>query len=31
MNHLEEKYGWLSSPPAYVSLKHEVGTVELYL
>lgn len=24
MNHLEEKYGWLASPPAYVSLKNEV-------
>jgi 1,4-alpha-glucan branching enzyme len=23
MNHLEEKYGWLSAAPAYVSLKHE--------
>ncbi|EIN10541.1 glycoside hydrolase [Punctularia strigosozonata HHB-11173 SS5] len=23
MNHLEEQYGWLSAPQAYVSLKHE--------
>lgn len=23
MNHTEEKYGWLASEPAYVSLKHE--------
>jgi len=23
MHHLEEKYKWLSSPPAYVYLKHE--------
>ncbi|EFA11030.1 1,4-alpha-glucan-branching enzyme [Tribolium castaneum] len=23
MNHAEEKYGWLSAPPAYVSWKHE--------
>ncbi|KZT29236.1 glycoside hydrolase family 13 protein [Neolentinus lepideus HHB14362 ss-1] len=23
MNHTEEKYGWLSAPQAYVSLKHE--------
>lgn len=23
MNHLEEKYGWLASPQAYISLKHE--------
>lgn len=23
MNHLEDKYGWLSAPQAYVSLKHE--------
>ncbi|KAF8591476.1 glycoside hydrolase family 13 protein [Ramaria rubella] len=23
MNHLEDKYHWLSAPPAYVSLKHE--------
>ncbi|XP_071994638.1 1,4-alpha-glucan-branching enzyme isoform X1 [Engystomops pustulosus] len=23
MNRLEEKFGWLSSPPAYVSTKHE--------
>ena len=23
MNHLEEKYGWLAAPQAWVSLKHE--------
>ena len=23
MNHLEEQYGWLAAPQAYVSLKHE--------
>uniref|UniRef100_A0A8C4QSC9 1,4-alpha-glucan branching enzyme 1 n=1 Tax=Eptatretus burgeri TaxID=7764 RepID=A0A8C4QSC9_EPTBU len=23
MNHLEERFGWLASPPAYVSCKHE--------
>jgi 1,4-alpha-glucan branching enzyme len=22
MQHLEEQYGWLSSPQAYISLKH---------
>jgi 1,4-alpha-glucan branching enzyme len=30
MNSLEEKYGWLSSPPAYVSLKHEVDKVLVF-
>ncbi|KAJ7590665.1 glycoside hydrolase superfamily [Mycena floridula] len=30
MNHLEEKYGWLSSPQAYVSLKHEVDKVIVF-
>ncbi|XP_072115914.1 1,4-alpha-glucan-branching enzyme isoform X1 [Mobula birostris] len=27
MNHLEEKYGWLAAPPAYVSEKHEENKV----
>lgn len=27
MEHLEDKYKWLSAPPAYVSLKHEVDKV----
>lgn len=30
MNHLEEKYGWLAAPQAYVSLKHEVDKVIVY-
>ncbi|KAG6335105.1 hypothetical protein ID866_3974 [Astraeus odoratus] len=30
MNQLEERYGWLSSPQAYVSLKHEVDKVIVY-
>ena len=30
MNHLEEKYGWLAAPQAYVSLKHEVDKVLVY-
>ncbi len=30
MNHLEEKYGWLGAPQAYVSLKHEVDKVVVY-
>ena len=27
LNHLEEQYGWLAAPQAYVSLKHEVDKV----
>jgi 1,4-alpha-glucan branching enzyme len=30
MNNLEEKYGWLSSPQAYVSLKHETDKVLVF-
>ena len=30
MNATEEKYGWLHSEPAYVSLKHEVDKVIVY-
>ncbi|KAF8915344.1 glycoside hydrolase superfamily [Mucidula mucida] len=30
MNNLDEKYTWLASPPAYVSLKHEVDKVIVY-
>ncbi|KAH7930724.1 glycoside hydrolase family 13 protein [Leucogyrophana mollusca] len=30
MNHLEEKYKWLSSPQAYVSLKNEVDKVLVF-
>jgi len=30
MQHLEEKYGWLSAPQAYVSLKHEVDKVIVF-
>lgn len=30
MNHLDEKYGWLGSPQAYVSLKHEVDKVIVF-
>ncbi|KAK0499782.1 glycoside hydrolase family 13 protein [Armillaria luteobubalina] len=30
MNHADEKYGWLSAQPAYVSLKHEVDKVIVY-
>lgn len=30
MNLLEERYGWLSSPQAYVSLKHEGDKVIVY-
>lgn len=30
MNHLEEKYGWLGSPQAYVSLKNEVDKVIVF-
>ncbi|KAI0796919.1 glycoside hydrolase superfamily [Abortiporus biennis] len=30
MNHLEEKYGWLAAPQAYVSLKHEVDKVIVF-
>ncbi|EPQ59133.1 glycoside hydrolase [Gloeophyllum trabeum ATCC 11539] len=30
MNHTEEKYGWLSAPQAYVSLKHEVDKVIVF-
>ncbi|KAF9021483.1 glycoside hydrolase [Hymenopellis radicata] len=30
MNNLDEKYTWLASEPAYVSLKHEVDKVIVY-
>ena len=30
MNNLETKYGWLSAPQAYVSLKHEVDKVIVF-
>ena len=30
MNNAEEKYGWLSAQPAYVSLKHEGDKVVVY-
>ena len=30
MNHAEEKYGWLSASPAYVSLKHEGDKVVVF-
>ncbi|KAK0206821.1 glycoside hydrolase family 13 protein [Desarmillaria ectypa] len=30
MNHADEKYGWLSAQPAYVSLKHEIDKVIVY-
>jgi 1,4-alpha-glucan branching enzyme len=30
MQHLEEKYGWLASPQAYVSLKHEGDKVLVF-
>lgn len=30
MQHLEEKYGWLNSPQAYISLKHEYDKVIVY-
>ncbi|KAI5787169.1 glycoside hydrolase superfamily [Geopyxis carbonaria] len=30
MQHLEETYGWLSSPQAYISLKHEVDKVIVF-
>jgi len=30
MNHLEDKYGWLAAPQAYVSLKHEVDKVVVF-
>jgi len=30
MNHLESKYNWLSSPQAYVSLKHEDNKMIVY-
>ncbi|KAI0089081.1 glycoside hydrolase superfamily [Irpex rosettiformis] len=30
MNHLEEKYGWLAAPQAYVSLKHEVDKMIVF-
>ncbi|KAI0321955.1 glycoside hydrolase [Amylostereum chailletii] len=30
MNHLEARYGWLSSPQAYISLKHEVDKVIVF-
>ncbi|CAL1701236.1 unnamed protein product [Somion occarium] len=30
MNHLEDKYGWLAAPQAYVSLKNEVDKVIVY-
>ena len=30
VNHLEEKYGWLAAPQAYVSLKHEVDKVIVF-
>jgi 1,4-alpha-glucan branching enzyme len=30
MNNLETKYGWLSAPQAYVSLKHEVDKMVVF-
>lgn len=30
MNHLDAKYNWLSSPQAFVSLKHEVDKLIVY-
>ncbi|KAL0580094.1 alpha-1,4-glucan branching enzyme, partial [Marasmius crinis-equi] len=30
MNHAEEKYGWLNSPQAYISLKHEGDKVVVF-
>ncbi|KAF8332770.1 glycoside hydrolase superfamily [Cantharellus anzutake] len=30
MNNLDEKYGWLKAPQAYVSLKHEVDKVIVF-
>lgn len=30
MNHLEEKYGWLHSPQAYISLKNETDKVLVF-
>lgn len=30
MQHLEEKYGWLASPQAYISLKHEGDKVIVF-
>jgi 1,4-alpha-glucan branching enzyme len=27
MQHLEQQYGWLSSPQAWVSLKHEIDKI----
>ena len=30
MNNLETKYGWISAPQAYVSLKHEVDKVIVF-
>ncbi|QSL64673.1 hypothetical protein MERGE_001975 [Pneumocystis wakefieldiae] len=30
LQHLEEKYGWLNSPQAYISLKHEYDKVIVY-
>ena len=30
MNRLEERYGWLAAPQAYVSLKHEVDKVIVF-
>jgi len=30
MNHLEDKYGWLSSPQAYVSLKNETDKLIVF-
>ncbi|KAF9518695.1 glycoside hydrolase family 13 protein [Hydnum rufescens UP504] len=30
MQHLEEKHGWLKSPPGYVSLKHEIDKVIVF-
>ncbi|KAI0346835.1 glycoside hydrolase [Trametopsis cervina] len=30
MNHLEEKYGWLAAPQAYISLKHEVDKMIVF-
>lgn len=28
MNLTEEKYGWLGAPQAYISLKHEVRSLD---
>lgn len=30
MNHLEDRFGWLSAPQAYVSLKHEGDKVLVF-